>query len=93
MGSSTTFQKVKSLTQRWFKASESTIEKLPSNNILGTDYIFQRNDTFFRSLCIFKKPYGKWHYEDNADENEAVMAHAQELAFHFESYIKKIRYH
>ena len=54
MGSSTTFQKVKSLTQRWFKASESTIEKLPSKNILGRDYIFQRNGTFFRILCIFK---------------------------------------
>ena len=52
-GSSTTLQKVKSLTQRWFKASESTIEKLPSKNILGRDYIFQRNGAFFRILYIF----------------------------------------
>ena len=92
-GSSTNLQKVKSLTQRWFKASECTIEKLPSKNILGRDYIFSRHGTYFRILCIFKKSYGKWRYEDNADENDAVMAHVQELGFHFESYIQKNKYH
>ena len=92
-GSSTMLQKVKSLTQRWFKASESTIEKLPSKNILGRDYIFQRNGTFFRISCIFKKSYGKWHYEDHADENEVMMAHVREFVFHFKSYIQQNRYH
>ena len=33
-GSSTNLQKVKSLNQRWFKASKNTIEKLPDTNLL-----------------------------------------------------------
>ena len=92
-GSSTNLQKVKSLTQRWFKASESTIEKLPSKNMLGRDYIFNKHGTCIRILCIFKKSYGKWRFEDNADENDAVMAHVQELGFHFKAYIQKNKYH
>ena len=39
-GSSTNLQKVKSLNQRWFKPSESTIEKLPSKEHSGERLYF-----------------------------------------------------
>ena len=82
-GSSNNLQKVKSLNQRWFQATDETIEKLPRKNVLGRDYIFERNGTYYRILSIYKKSYGKWRYEYHADENEPVMAHVQELNYSF----------
>ena len=58
-GSSTNLQKVKSLNQRWFKATKHTIKKLPDTNLFGRDYIYQKGDAFYRILCVFKKSYGK----------------------------------
>ena len=81
-GSSTSLQKVKSLNQRWFKATKNTIEKLPDTNLLGRDYIFQKGESIYRILSIFKKSYNKWRYETCADEGESVMVHVQELSYH-----------
>ena len=58
-GSSTNLQKVKSLNQRWFKATKNTIEKLPVTNLLSRDYIFQKGGTIYQILGVFKKFYGK----------------------------------
>ena len=74
-GSSTNLQKVKSLNQRWFKASKNTIEKFPETNLLGRDYIFQKGDTPYRILSVFKKSFGKWCHETQADEGEYIMMH------------------
>ena len=38
--SSNHLQKVKSLNQRWLKATKNTIEKLPNTNLLSRDYIY-----------------------------------------------------
>ena len=81
-GSSTNLQKVKSLNQRWFKATKKTIEKLPDRNLLGGDYIFQKGGSIYRILSILKKLYNKWRYEPSADEGEYVMVHVQELSYH-----------
>ena len=79
VGSSTNLQKVKSLHQRWFKATKKTIGKLPDTNLLGRDYIYQKGDIFYRILSVFKKSYGKRRYEIFVDEGESVMVHVQEL--------------
>ena len=79
-GSSTGLQKVKSLNQSWFNATNNTIEKLPSKNILGKDYIYKSEDS------VFKKSYGKWRYEDYANEGDSVMVHVQELEICFNAY-------
>ena len=92
-GSTTNLQKVKSLNQRWFKANKNTIEKLPDTNILSRDYIFQKGETPFRILCVFKKLYGKWRFETHADEGESIMVHAQELGLFRNSYTPTKNYY
>ena len=92
-GSSTNLQKVKSLNQRWFKASKNTIEKLPDTNLLGRDYIFQKGDTPYRILSVFKKSYGKWRHETHADEDESIMVHVQELGLFRNSYTPTKKYY
>ena len=92
-GSSTYLQKVKSLNQRWFKATKHTIEKLPDTNLLRRYYIYQKGDAFHWILCVFKKSYDKWRYEMYADEGESVMVHVQELSYHQYTYTPTKKYY
>ena len=57
-GSITNLQKFKTLNQRWFKATNETIEKLPEHNLLERDYINQYNGTYYGIITIFKKCMG-----------------------------------
>ena len=82
-GSSTGLQKVKSLNQRWFHVTNKTIEKLPPKNLLGREYIYKTEDTFYRVFSVFKKSYGKWQYEHHENEGDSVMAHVQQLEICF----------
>ena len=92
-GSSNNLQKVKSLNQRWFKATKNTIEKLLNANLLSRDYIYQKGGTFYRILSVFKKSYSKWRYETHADEGESIMVHVQELGFHLHVYMPTKKYY
>ena len=92
-GSSNNLQKVKSLNQRFFKATKNTIEKLPDTNLLGRDYIFQKGESIYRILSIFKKSYNKWRYKTSADEGESVMVHVQELGLFCNSYTPTKKYY
>ena len=85
-GSSTSLQKIKSLYQQWSKATNHTIEKLQDKNLLGRDYIYQKEGTFYRILSAFKKSYGKWCYETYADEGESTIVHVQEFQYYFNAY-------
>ena len=51
--SSNHLQKVKSLNQRWLKATKNTIEKLPNTNLLSRDYIYKKMDFFLKDVkCV-----------------------------------------